>query len=187
MLLQILFSSRIWLLLSLAFSLVACSPPFDWRDARMETHGVRALLPGKPANLERNINLAGLPLKMTMVGAKVDDLTFTLAAAQLPDNAPAGATHLEAMQQQMLRNIGASFAAATPVQIGLVDAAGKTIGQIAGSQIKVNGKVGDRAVTMRAVFCRSGQRVIQAVMLGSRWDENASQQFFDSIKIEQRP
>jgi hypothetical protein len=186
MLLHIHFTSRLCTLLCLVFCLVGCSPQFDWRDARIEEHGVRALLPGKPATLERNINLAGLALKMTMVGARVDELTFTLAAAQLPEGTTATAAHLEAMQQQMLRNIGARSAAATPVQIGLVDAAGKSVGQIAASQIKVNGKVGERAVTMRAIFCRSGQHVIQAVMLGSQWDENASQQFFDSIKIEQR-
>jgi hypothetical protein len=178
---------KIFSIVALCLCMAACSPKFDWRETRMDELGVRSMLPGKPSSMERQINLAGLPLKMMMVGAKVDELTFTVAAARLPESTPAQATHLEAMQQQMLRNIGASSAAATPVQISLVDAAGKAVGQVAGAQIKTKGKVGNKEVTMQAIFCKSGERLIQAVVLGSDWNDSASQQFFDSFKIEQRP
>ncbi len=199
MLLQKLFSTLTACTMA-ALLLTGCSPKFDWREAKLDDLGIRILLPGKSATMERNINLAGLPLKMTMIGAKVDDLSFTVAAALIPppqsvssaSSTPVSlptttASYLEAMQQQMLRNVGAATAAATPVQIRLIDAAGKPLGQIPGSQIKVKGKVGDRSVTMRAVFCRAGERLIQAVVLGSDWNDEASQQFFDSFKIEQRP
>lgn len=181
------FASRI-ALVACVLALAACTPKFDWRQSRLDNYGVVVLLPGKPATLERSINLAGVPLKMSMIGAKVDDLSFTVAVAPVPDQAaaaPATGSYLEAMQQQMLRNIGAPSSAAVPVQIGLVDAAGKPVGQVAGAQIKANGKIGDRAVTMRAVFCRSGNRLIQAVVLGSQWNDEVAQQFFDSFKIEQ--
>jgi hypothetical protein len=175
---------------ALVILLTACSPKFDWRQARLDAHGVIALLPGKPALLERSINLAGSTVKMSMMGAKVDDLSFTVAAAPLPvtsSASPVTSSYLEAMQQQMLRNIGAPSSAATPVQVGLVDAAGKPVGQTAASMIKAQGKLGTRDVTMRAVFCKNGNRLIQAVVLGSPWNEEVAQQFFDSFKIEQQP
>ncbi len=72
---------------ALAF-LAACSPHFDWRDYRA-AEGFEALFPGKVQKASRAIDLDGLPVTMTMQGARVDQIEFVIGTVTLqnPDAA----------------------------------------------------------------------------------------------------
>lgn len=89
-------------------ALSACSPRFDWR----EVHGVRVpfsvLLPAKPTSSSRQVDLAGMPVTMTMTAADVDDVVFAVGSAELPD-AAAAVRALEAMKAGLARNVGGTI------------------------------------------------------------------------------
>jgi hypothetical protein len=63
------------------------------------------MLPGKPATLERDINLAGKAVKMTMLGTKVDSSSYTVAYIMIQTDEAERTRLLAAMKEQMLRNI----------------------------------------------------------------------------------
>ena len=72
--------SVIGLLLVLA---AACSPNYNWREVRPSDLGLAVMLPGKPATLTQRVRLDNLDLVMTMAGAKVDDIPFTVALSSM--------------------------------------------------------------------------------------------------------
>ncbi len=85
--------------------LVACSPKFDWREVRGATAPYVALFPAKPDTHARSINLDGAQVTMTMTGAEVDDVSFTVASVDLDDPTRAQQA-LAAMKTALVRNIG---------------------------------------------------------------------------------
>lgn len=92
-------------------TLAACAPEYDWREVRSTHDGWFAMLPGKPVSLTRRISLDSLEVSMSMQGARVGETTFTIAVAELPDDAPATRDRaVAAMRAGMLRNIGAGAA-----------------------------------------------------------------------------
>lgn len=82
----------------------ACSPKFNWREVRSKDAPYSVLLPAKPSTFSRPIDLDGLPLKMTMTAAKVDDAVFAVGSATVPDAAKAQAA-LIAMKTALVKNI----------------------------------------------------------------------------------
>ena len=92
--------------------LAGCNPAYNWRDYTSEDGRFKALFPAKPAALARTVDLGGLQVEMTMTAAKVDGTTFAVGTAVAPDPARALAA-LPAMRLALLRNIGATDAAAT--------------------------------------------------------------------------
>jgi len=92
--------------------LAGCNPPYNWRDYTSEDGRFKTLFPAKPAALTRTVDVAGLQVEMTMTAAKVDGTTFAVGTALAPDPVRAQAA-LPAMRLALLRNIGATDAAAT--------------------------------------------------------------------------
>lgn len=88
-----------------ALLLAACSPKFDWREVRGAGAPYVVMLPAKPASHTREIDLDGIKVSMTMTAAEVDDVTFAVGAAALPDPAQAPKA-LNAMKTALVRNIG---------------------------------------------------------------------------------
>lgn len=88
-----------------ALLLAACSPKFNWREVRGSGAPYVVMLPAKPASHTREIDLDGIPVSMTMTAAEVDDVTFAVGAAALPDPAQASKA-LNAMKTALVRNIG---------------------------------------------------------------------------------
>ena len=81
--------ARVVLMLALLAVLAGCAPAYNWREVRPEAAPVAVMLPGKPASMSREIDLAGLKVTMNMVGAKVDEHSFTIAWIVLPPHAQA--------------------------------------------------------------------------------------------------
>lgn len=90
--------------ISLAISLAACSPKFDWREVRGTESAFSVWLPAKPASFSREMTLNGVALKMHMTAADVDGVSFAVGSAKVSDASKIPGV-LDAMQQGMLNNI----------------------------------------------------------------------------------
>jgi hypothetical protein len=131
-------------------ALAACSPTYNWRDYASNDGAYRVMFPAKPSTHTRSIDLGGMRVDMTMTAAEVEGTTFAVGTAVAPDAALAQAT-LPAMRHALLRNIGATDAAATAAGAFAVDARGTGNG-----------------VPVRLVgrFVAKGSRVYQVIVLG---------------------
>jgi hypothetical protein len=177
-----------------AIALSACTPSYNWREsfvidkvASDKTEGPRfakVLLPGKPATMERSIQLGMITVKMTMMGAKVEDTTFTVAHATLPNADPqTQATALAAMRLQMVRNIQGSETATSEVPISIVDDSGRSVGTRTAQIIQAKGGVKGQVLLMQAGFVADANRVYQWIALGPKLDPDQTKTFIQSFRL----
>lgn len=139
-------------------ALAACNPALNWREVRGGDAPYTILLPAKPTTFARPVDLAGLKVEMSMTAAEVDGVSYAVASARVTD--PAGRkAALAAMQEAMLRNIGASQKQERAVVLN---------GGVPATEVSAQGLAGPsrRPVAMRARFAQHGERVFQAVALG---------------------
>lgn len=162
----------------------ACTPEYDWREVRPEGAGFAVLMPDKPASMTRRIQLEGLDLEMTMHGARVKDVAYTVGTVTLPDATQATREQvLAAMRRAMVGNIGGTERAAVPVAISRIDASGARIGEAPGLQIEATGRMRESDAVLLARFVAVDDRAWQAVVLGPRPDREPASQFLESLRI----
>lgn len=142
----------------LLVALAACNPALNWREARGSDGPYTVLLPAKPTTFARPVDLNGLKVEMSMTAAEVDGVSYAVASAGIVDAAQRTAA-LAAMQEAMLRNIGAS----APQQRAVV-----LEGGVAALEVTARGQAGasKQPVAMHARFAQHGDRVFQVVVLG---------------------
>lgn len=168
-----------------AASLVACSPEHDWREVRAEDGGYRVMLPARPAQMTRAIELDGLRVDMTMHGAQARGVAYTVATAKLPDDTEATRERaLAVMRVAMVRNIGGTERGSRPVAVALVDAGGTPAGTAPGVEIEAAGRMRDGDAVLLARFVGRGTRVWQAVVLGPAPDREQAAVFLESLKLQ---
>lgn len=164
--------------ITMVLNITACTPKFDWREIRNSEAPFIATFPGKPASHSRDIDLDGIEVKLHMLGADVNQISFAIAYAKIESgDKDLQTSHqqraLSAMQTGMLKNIQAKIIQPTPI-----DAPKNTITAIGKTQ---NGKM----IKMIARFTQHGPWVIQAVMLGEEksFTPEIADMFFGSIKL----
>ena len=177
----------------------ACSPLFDWRDVLPEQAPFAIALPGKPAEMSRNINLDGLPVKMQMVGARAGGMAFTAAwtnpstakttkTEEGPaDNAPqANARNaqkaLAAMQTGMVNNIKGQVTQQETRNIPLLGPQGNKAGLLPATFIDVTGQSQGQDVRMQALFAAIGNELMQFVVVGQSFSAEAASTYFESVR-----
>lgn len=95
--------------------LSACNPALNWRQVRFDDQAVKLLLPCKPDQAERQVDLGGVRSRLRMMGCEAQGLQFTWARLDLPlETAPAQV--LRAWQQASLLAMGADPAQASRVR-----------------------------------------------------------------------
>lgn len=137
--------------------LPACTPTYDWRDVRGTEVPYTVLLPSKPSTHSREINLGGIRTTMTMRAAEVENVTFAVATAELPDAAQAQAV-LQVMKNTMVGNIGGIVRQEKSKREGAFLIIDLIAGPPAG--------VGSDAKTLHAKFVARDRRVYQVVVVG---------------------
>jgi len=171
--------------LTAALLLAACSPEHDWREVRAEDAGYRVMLPARPAQLTRPINLEGLKVDMAMQGAQARGVAYTVGSVRLPDESEATRERaLASMLTAMVRNIGGTERASRPVTVTVVDAGGQAVGTVVGVEVEAVGRMRDAETVLLARFVGSGARVWQAVVLGPSPDREQAAVFLDSLKVQ---
>lgn len=148
----------------LALALSACTPKYDWREVRGTNTPFMVMMPAKPATYTRPVNLDGLQVTMTMTAAEVDDVTFAIGTAELPDaaNAPAA---LNAMKIALVKNIGGTIKSEKSSVLA------QSPGTVS-SQIDIEatgapgGNTGGQPRLLVARFVAIDKRIYQAVVVG---------------------
>ena len=90
---------------ALAVALAACSPALNWRSVAVPEAALQVMLPCKPDNAVRTVELAGAPLALSLLSCDADGATFAVSYATLTDPARAGVA-LEHWRAATLARIG---------------------------------------------------------------------------------
>lgn len=135
----------------------SCTPTYDWRSVSGTDAPYSVLLPSKPASHSREVNLGGIRASMTMRAAEVENVTFAVGTAELPDAAQAQAA-LKVMRDTMVNNIGGTVR----LEKTSHDTSRTTIDLIAGPASGTN----QEANALHARFVAQGRRVYQAIVVG---------------------
>lgn len=177
---------RIFSVAAVVFAAAACTPDYNWRQAGAVDVGAQILLPARPAELRRSIELDGLAVEMSMLGARTGEQTFTLAWIVLPDAMPATRERvLAAMVAGMLRNIDARETERSEREVSVVDASGARVASQPALAIVASGQRPVAGTSMRAIFVARGNRAWQAVAMGTALDAEAVTTFLESFTIRQ--
>ena len=166
------------LLLSLTCALLAgCSPTLDWREVRAPDSQLLLLFPCKPSVQERRVPLAGPPVRLTLLACPAGGQTWGLAVADVTDPvriAPA----LAEFVASATANIGGVPSRAVPFRV-----LGATPNP--GSQrFQLQGTLPDgRVVSMQVAVFTHGSRVFQATVLGEEVAPEATEIFFDGVRV----
>lgn len=162
----------------------ACSPEYNWRELRFGDDRVMAMLPGKPAEETRDIDLDGLKVKMSMHGAQAGGNVFAVAAVRLPTADDATRERaVAAMRAQMVRNLGGTERGAEPQPVPVVDADGREIARATGLRLEAAGQTQGKPAVLLGRFFGRGDRAWQAVVIGPDPDREQAKIFLDSIKV----
>jgi len=173
----------LWLT-AISLMLAGCSPPYNWREIRPEAQGFAVLMPAKTAEMSREIDLDGLPVTMSMVGARVEASLFTVGVVELARDAIGQRERaLTAMRVGMLRNVTASTTAEREFELPVVDASGRVIARTPALRVEAQGRVGGRPIRMSAVFVARGERLWQAVAIEPDPGGEPSVTMIDSFRL----
>ncbi|MCX7210825.1 MAG: hypothetical protein NTZ99_10735 [Burkholderiales bacterium] len=167
---------RIFLSFFILFTSLACSPHWNWREVKSNDAPFSVLLPDKPVNHSRNIDLIGLQVTMTMTAAEVDGVNFAVGSIQLPDKTKTEAA-LNAMQFAMIKNIQGQVREKKIIKMEDVTA----------TQIIAQGRAGNTAqpLLLAARFVSKDLWVHQVIALGpeKNFPPDAIETFLTSFKL----
>jgi hypothetical protein len=158
--------------------LAACSPTFDWREARADASGMQALLPCRPSYQTRRVRLAQSEVSLTLMSCRAGDVTWALAYADVEDPARIAAA-LAALRESARANFAARAPTPTPHPLQVP---GATPNPGAG-RFAVEGTLpdGQPVLTQFAVFTRDTW-VFQATCVGAALPADAVETFFDGLR-----
>ncbi len=158
-----------------AWALAACSPALNWREAR-PTESLFLMFPCKPMVQTRTLSLAGQSVAMSMHACEVGPVTYALAHADVVDPARSAQAlrELRAALSNKLR--GNSQSRPWVVPGGTPNAAS--------GRWHVAGVLPDgRRMEQDAAFFVKGTRVFQMVVMGPALTGEATDPFFESVKL----
>lgn len=162
---------------SLAVVIAGCAEELDWREFSWPEGGFTVLLPGKPAKFEREIQLAGHPLKLVMFPVQREGLAFGAAYADLPPglSVEARAELLIAAREFLARNLQA-----TPEDDRLI-----AIDGFVGRAFRAAGSADGKPMVLVARVIATDTRFYQVVFVGrkDRADTIEPALFLDSLKL----
>ena len=132
--------------LAAALVAVACSPTFDWREARPDGSGVALMFPCRPVMEERRTRIGAAAAPIQLHSCAAGGAVFALAAIVAAD--PAGVTPmLDAFRVQTVANL-----AGTATELGTFSPPGATPNPRS-ARVAIDGKRPDgRRVVAQAAF-----------------------------------
>jgi hypothetical protein len=173
-------------LIAIVLTLSACTPNYNWREVRGTVAPFVVLMPAKPSVDSRPVNLDGIPVTMTMAVAEVDEVTFAVGSAELPDAGKAVAA-LNAMKTALVKNIGGTIK--SEKSSTAAQSSGQANSRIAVIDIEAIGTAGSRGAgqprLLVARFVAKDKHIYQAVVVGSEKavTREATDTFFTSFKL----
>ncbi|HYW57207.1 MAG TPA: hypothetical protein VE934_09610 [Polaromonas sp.] len=162
--------------------LLACSPTFNWRDARPADTALAALMPCKPDQATRSVPLGGQTTELAMLGCDAGGATFAVAVATVADPSQIAAV-MAGWQAATLANMkGTGSAPAAALKIpGAAQQPPPVLVALTGQ------RADGRAVQSRAAHFAHGRQVFQAVIYADKIAPEVSETFFSSLRFEAEP
>ena len=159
-------------------ALGACSPPFDWRSVPLPDTQLVAELPCRPARFQRDVTVAGVPLKLFMLSCEASGVTYGVATAEVGDPA-----RVDAVLHGLRDSAGAAIRSADSLSgalklDGITPFSGNTSAHLHGR--RPDGETIEEAVR---VFAR-GTRVYQASAVGRSLPDAALRPFEDGLRFD---
>jgi hypothetical protein len=134
-------------------------------------------LPCRPADLARQVPLAGAPVELRLLACSADGHTFAIASADMADPARVDPA-LQALGATALANVQGRIDAVQPAAVpGMTPYPSARRWQVSG-RLPEGAAVREQVL----VFAR-GLRVFQATVVGPRADDTLAKPFFDSIEV----
>ena len=157
--------------------LAACTPTWDWRSVPMPDTDLVVELPCRPARFQRDLTVAGVPLKLFMLSCEVGGVTYGVATADVVDP-----TRVDAVLHALSNSAGAAIRSAdTPAgafnMSGATPFSGNSSAHLHGQ--RPDGETVEESIR---VFAR-GTRVFQASALGATLPEAALKPFEDGLRF----
>lgn len=165
--------------LAAAMAVLACSPTFDWREARPEGSGVAAMFPCRPVKDERRTRIGTAMLQMQLHSCSAGGAIFSLAALDVAD--PVAVTPmLDAFRDQT-----AATLAGPATEQGPFSPPGATPNPRSARIAIVGARPDGRRVVAQAAFFVKGFRLHRAMVLNAdvAGGPEAADTFFGAIRL----
>jgi hypothetical protein len=164
----------------LAASLLAgaCSPGFDWREVRIESTGLKAMLPCKPDKGAREVPMAGRLVTLQALGCDAQGVTYAVLFADLGD-ATQSAEVLAQWNRATLANLRAPDGSSQPfVPKG-------AIALPSSAEVRALGRRADGSpLESRAAYFARGGQVFQALVFAGQLQPQSTDPFFQGLQFE---
>lgn len=154
-----------------------CSPALNWRAVHLEKTTLTALFPCKPNQETRAVSLGANASVMTMLACDADNATFTLAYADIQDEAMTGEV-LEHWRAATLGNIRASTASNKPFVLKGVQTLPQSV-QVLANGVRTTAAV----VTVEAVWFAVGSHIFQAAVYAETPHQTAAETYFSGLQL----
>jgi hypothetical protein len=167
-----------WLGLTALVALAGCSPTLDWRSVPLPETQLVAELPCRPSRFQRDVTVAGMPLKLFMLSCQAGGVTYGVATADVGDPARVDAV-LHALRDGAAAAIRSSDSPPGALNLrGVTPFSGNSSAHLHGQ--RPDGETVEEAIR---VFGR-GSRVFQASAVGASLPEDAVRPFEDGLRFD---
>ena len=161
-----------------ALALSACTPTYDWRSVPVPDTQLVTELPCRPARFQRDVTVAGVPLKLFMLSCEAGGVTYGVASADVVDPARVDAV-LMALRARAAAAIRSADSTAGALNLsGITPFSGNSSAHLHGQ--RPDGATVDEAIR---VFAR-GTRVFQASAVGASLPDAALKPFEDGMRFD---
>ena len=169
---------RTFLGLAVLQGLTACTPTWDWRSVPLPGTQLVTELPCRPSSFQRDVTVAGVPLKLFMLSCETAGVTYGVATADVVDPARVDAV-LFALRDGAAAAIRSSGSPAGALKMdGVTPFNGNSSAHLHGQR-----PGGESIEESIRVFAR-GTRVFQASAVGATLPESALRPFEDGLRFD---
>ncbi len=156
----------------------ACAPTYDWRSVPLPDTQLVTELPCRPGRFQRDLTVAGVPLKLFMLSCEAGGVTYGVATADVGDP-----TRVDAVLHALRDSAGAAIRSAeAPAGAfnmgGTTPFSGNTSAHLHGT--RPDGATVEESIR---VFAR-GTRVFQASAVAPQLPEAALKPFEDGLRFD---
>ena len=156
----------------------ACVPTYDWRSVPLPDTQLVTELPCRPGRFQRDLTVAGVPLKLFMLSCEAGGVTYGVATADVGDP-----TRVDAVLHALRDSAGAAIRSAD-APVGALNMGGTT--PFSGNtSAHLHGTRPDGATVEESirVFAR-GTRVFQASAVAAQLPEAALKPFEEGLRFD---
>ena len=153
----------IFICCAIALAAAGCSPRFNWRDYQSDA-GFSATFPDNVQTARRSIQLGGAPVNLTLSAARVDEISFVVGSAKLPNSdAQLRDRALAELRAALIRNIDGTVLSEGQAGVARLSRADPAI---AADVMEVSGQAEGRPMHLWGQVFAANQSVYEMFVIG---------------------